>query len=62
MNIAALKGWRTLAFNLLIAVGAAAGTITGEMSTETAIKVILIAAVNAGLRFITTTPVGKGDV
>lgn len=56
----ALKGWRTLAFNVIVAVAAVVGTITDDMSTSTAIKIVAIAAINAALRFVTTTPVTKG--
>lgn len=60
-----MKGYRTLAINLAIAV---AGVITafnwGDVLPPTAamlVTSVVIPLVNIGLRFITTTPVGQSQ-
>ena len=60
-----MKGWRTLGFNILMAIapvlqatGAADLGLTGNSA---AVYASVITLINMGLRFITTTPVGKKD-
>lgn len=57
-----MKGWRTLAFNIGVpALGAATqalGQIDWTQHLSPSNAVLAMAAVNIGLRFITTTPVG----
>jgi Na+-transporting NADH:ubiquinone oxidoreductase subunit NqrB len=57
------KGWRTLALNILLAIapilqatGAADLGLTGNAAQ---IYAIITAALNFGMRFMTTTPVGQ---
>ena len=60
MNTSIFKGYRTIAFNVLIAVGAALGAMTDQTDTKTALSIIVFAAINGILRSKTDTPVGKG--
>lgn len=59
-----MKGWRTIIFQLLVAVFAALESMdfTSVLNSETAPVVLLVvAAINAVLRAVTTTPLGKKD-
>lgn len=60
INFGAFKGWRTIAFNVLVAVGAALGAMTDQTDMKTALSIILFAAINGFLRSKTDTPIGKG--
>lgn len=52
-----MKGYRTILFNLAAAaLGGIAAYNWGEYG---AVGVIIVAAANFGLRFVTTTPVGE---
>lgn len=60
-----MKGWRTLIINCVAAVapilqatGAADLGLTGNAAT---IYAVAVAAINFGIRFLTTTPVGKSE-
>ncbi len=59
-----LKGWRTLAFSLLVAtIGVAEATNWPQLVPDGPAKgwvLLAIAIVIAWLRVITTTPVGEG--
>jgi hypothetical protein len=56
-----MKGWRTLAFNLLIAVGGVIVTFDwGSVLPAEYVgpAAIVVGLIGAGLRAVTTTPVG----
>ena len=60
-----MKGYRTLALNGALVVGAAllnwaAGVNWAEYVSPT-VAVVLTGAVNIALRFVTTTPVGQAE-
>jgi len=60
-----LKGYRTLLFNLVLAIGAIAGHAIAPDQAAHAVDLALMlggAAGNIGLRLITTTPFGKAVV
>ena len=60
------KGWRTLAFSVLVALVGVLQTfnwasVIPQDKTWTGAVMIAIGAVIAALRFVTTTPVGKSE-
>jgi hypothetical protein len=60
----AMKGWKTLGFALLIALGGVVQTfnwasVIPQDKTWSGVAMIAIAAIIAGLRSVTTTPIGK---
>ena len=57
----ALKGYRTLLFNLLSFIIVAGGMLTGTVTDPVTLRWIAIVVIlaNAGLRILTTGPVGK---
>ena len=52
-----MKGWRTIAVNVAVIVAAGAAHWGFDLPVETW-ETLVLAVVNLGLRFITTTPVG----
>lgn len=58
-----MKGWRTLLVNAAMATGAFLGgyllNIKWEEYVNPSIAIMIVAAINAGLRYITTGPVGE---
>ena len=59
-----LQGFRTILFNVLVAVSSWLGVNYGIELTEehqSAVVTTVIAAANIGLRMLTKTPVGKKD-
>ena len=56
-----MKGFKTLGFNLLVAIGGAALPLLGAFDwtqvVSPNIAILIVTAINIGLRFITTTPV-----
>jgi Na+-transporting NADH:ubiquinone oxidoreductase subunit NqrB len=59
------KGWRTLALNGAIVVGAAAlkyvAGVDWSQTVDPTIAAIIVSGANIGLRFITTTPIGRSS-
>lgn len=57
-----MKGWRTLLVNMALAIApvlqATGAADIGLSGNGAAIYAALVTAINIGLRFITTTPVG----
>lgn len=60
-----MKGWRTLILNGAIVIGTAGLTWAASVNWSEYISpstaVIVTAALNMGLRFVTNTPVGKAN-
>jgi hypothetical protein len=67
-----LKGWRTIAFNALVALGVAVPAMVAYLADDTSwsrylpdgagiVAIILVNLANIFLRFFTSTPVGKAD-
>ena len=61
-----MKGWKTLGFALLLAVGGVAqtfnwATVIPQDKTWSGIAMLAIGGVIAALRYVTTTPVGKAS-
>lgn len=58
--LAAISGYKTLIFNLLVAVAAILGKSELMFSSEEFDAAVMAIAVigNVGMRFVTTTPVG----
>ncbi len=58
-----MKGYRTLALNGALVVGAAllnwAAGVDWSQYVSPTLAVVVAGAVNIGLRFVTTTPIGK---
>ena len=57
-----MKGWRTLAFNAALALaGVVVAFDWGSVlpAQYVGIAAVVVAAINAGLRIITTTPIGE---
>ena len=59
-----MKGWRTLGFALLVAVGGVVQTfnwasVIPQDKTWSGLAMVAVAAVVAALRVITTTPIGE---
>lgn len=57
-----MKGWRTLGVNIILAIApiiqATGASDLGLTGNSAALYAMAITAINFGLRFITTTPVG----
>ena len=63
MNKDYLKGRRTLIINALTAAVVILGGMSGQITDPDTLRIIavVLAAANFGLRFLTTTPVGKTE-
>lgn len=59
------KGWRTLVWSALVAIGPAALTWAAGVDWTQYVKpniaMFIAGAVGFGLRYVTTTPVGKSE-
>lgn len=62
MTLDKLKGYKTLIVNVLTLVIVVGGALTGQITDANTLRYIAIGltVANTILRFITTTPVGKG--
>lgn len=60
----AIKGWKTLGFALLVAAGGVIqtfdwATVIPQDKTWSGIAMLMMGGIIAGLRYVTTTPLGK---
>lgn len=64
MNTEYLKGYRTVAANILSLIVVVLGALTGQITDPGTLQIIAaaLAVGNVLLRFLTTTPVGKVSV